>query len=168
MSDVKRYNANVFFPGNLSPLPREIVLADDAERLESEAQVLREEVAALQLELEGCQNVKERLAEIFRCADEPRWKWIVLHASQDAEELAALRARVVVPDVRFSPYVASDRAGNTWGEMADDEAGEWINVARLKGKALSEGLLRRVVNVESDDFMLAMNELRALLDGAPT
>lgn len=72
------------------------------------------------------------------------------HRQSEVEQLTrdveALRARVVVvPDVRDSPYVASDRAGNTWAEMADDENGEWVNIerlARLNGKTVSEGLLR--------------------------
>lgn len=95
------------------------------EKLEAEAQALREEVAAL------------------REAHDKEWR----RAGMAEENLkAVLGARVVViPDVRHSPYVASDRAGNTWAEMADDESGEWINIerlARLNGKAVSEGLLR--------------------------
>jgi len=44
---MKRYDANVFFPGCLGPLNREVVLADDAAKLEAEAQALREQVEAL-------------------------------------------------------------------------------------------------------------------------
>lgn len=32
----------------------------------------------------------------------------------------------------YSPYVASDRAGNTWGEMADAPDGEWLHIAKYR------------------------------------
>lgn len=89
---MKRYDANVFFPGCLGPLNREVVLADDAAKLEAEAQALREEVAAL-------------------------------------------RARVVVMPDSILPHRERSIVDPGFNEALRQ-------VARLNGKAVSEGLLR--------------------------
>lgn len=44
--------------------------------------------------------------------------------SEDGREVPKL--------VLYSPYVASDRAGNTWGEMSDEPDGEWLHVDRYR------------------------------------
>ena len=39
-------------------------------------------IAELELNAEGDANVKAQLAEMLGCADEPRWKWILLAVSK--------------------------------------------------------------------------------------
>ncbi|WP_343577988.1 hypothetical protein [Pseudomonas sp.] len=131
-------------------------------QLEAETQALRDERNQLFVSrnnlIEECNCLRSELAD-----------------SQG--EVAALRARLVVDErAEFEKFAAEwspqfSRAGkhvtggrwvyhNHWQQNMWET---WQGRARLNGKAVSEGLLRQVLNVESDDFMLAMNELRALL-----
>lgn len=130
MSDVKRYNANVFFPGCLGPLSREVVLAE----LEAEAQALREEVAALRARVVV---VPDRL--------------------KSADSISRM-----LREIGYDGDVNYHHACEIWNACLDE-------LARLNGKVVSEGLLRRVINGWHDHTDAdAIEQLIALLDGEPT
>ncbi len=83
------------------------------------------------------------------------------------EELAALRARVVVTD----PVQAFDKFFAESGQSKYRETAWWnfeagFNLARLNGKTVSEGLLRRLCEplLSHADYVVARNELRALFN----
>lgn len=146
-------------------------------KLEAEAQALREEVAAANerqgiLEHRLMRVMTRHFAEAWSKRDTDKTLEGYLSAGiaelegeRDAalEEVAALRARVVVVPGRQSRKEAFECGGVAQEQFATGWNYCLDNLARLNGKAVSEGLLRRVLNVESDDFMLAMNELRELL-----
>lgn len=144
MSDVKRYSANVFLPGCLGPVKREVVLAEDADKLEAEAQALREEVVRVQ-----------RLFDIEAAA-----------MQRACEEIAALRARVVVTPERLGTTTSQGLMDVMtlhhhlgWNACLDE-------LARLNGKAVGEGLLRRIAQDSAgydQNHWEAVKELRALL-----
>lgn len=76
------------------------------------------------------------------------------------EEVAALRARVVVVPER-KPVAASREFANRGWNLCLDE------LARLNGKVVSEGLLRRIAQDSAgydQNHWEAVKELRALLD----
>ncbi|HEP8212278.1 hypothetical protein [Pseudomonas aeruginosa] len=85
------------------------------------------------------------------------------------EEVAKLRARVVVTD----PVQAFDKFFAESGQSKYRETAWWnfeagFNLARLNGKTVSEGLLRRIVtpaltSSDAQDRIGALEELRALL-----
>lgn len=97
------------------------------------------------------------------------------------DEVAALRARVVVPDgYSLVPVVATDQMvehvmatglyhDQNASAVLRDEYRHMVEAApRLNGKAVSEGLLRRIVTPaittsDHEDRLDAMNELRTLL-----
>lgn len=95
------------------------ISAESFSALEAEAQALRDEVADARRDAERHE----------------------LRANQYSEELAALRARVVVPERKISPndenrYTDHDYDWHDGFNECLDE------LARLNGKAVSEGLLR--------------------------
>lgn len=143
-------------------------------KLRAEAQALREEVA----EYEAlCNRQAELLSQSIVAIRGPepeltRWGYadLPLRVKTIVEEVAALRARVVVvPDVTGywdGLYPAQLRAPHggpvgfyTIPMVRTDE------LARLNGKAVSEGLLRRLCEplLSHADYLVARNELRALL-----
>ncbi|WP_201268252.1 hypothetical protein [Pseudomonas aeruginosa] len=125
----------------------------DYAKLEAEAQALREEVDQqkflIKVENDALQMMTAKANELKS------------EVEQLEEELEALRARVaVVPDA------ANDRRKSAhycrgWNACLDE-------LARINGKAVSEGLLRRIVtpaltSSDAQDRMGALEELRALL-----
>lgn len=50
-----------------------------------------ERLSMVELEYNGCMNVKNQLAKELDCADEPRWKWIVLGVHQLKAEIERLK-----------------------------------------------------------------------------
>lgn len=133
MSDVKRLNFTVSQFESVEPYASEhgqyIRYADYA-KLEAEAQALREE--------------RDRIER-----NRDMWKG---QCERQAEKLAALlRARVVVvaPERKAVPEYASQpmtHCGATgWNACLDE-------LARLNGKAVSEGLLRETVRSVDDIF----------------
>lgn len=117
---------------NLGDMTGMIVYCDDEEvadttyhgeriaKLEAEAQALREELAEARGRADGM-----------------------------AEQIAALRARVAVPDALLSAFITAESGNDKYqivmrfSELkAMQEAHNYL--ARLNGKAVSEGLLRRI------------------------
>jgi len=150
MSEVKTYR----FPDDTFKTHMRYVLASDYSKLEAEAQALREEVAR------GERHRNDQADQIVSLRT----------------EAAALRARVVVVPERMprSSDIASIYQHNTgWNACLDE-------LARLNGKVVSEGLLRRCEQMlqfyfeylcdesaEEGDIAMAAearDELRALLD----
>lgn len=140
----------------LSELGYEVRDSGSYANLEAEAQALREE--------------RDRIER-----NRDMWKG---QCERQAEKLAALRARVVVPDgyalvpveLTRDMWVAVNKEDDKAFAGACDHGAQfdWLWEAaieaapRLNGKAVSEGLLRRFyeANVTSEDF----DQLGALLD----
>ncbi|MFW4894917.1 hypothetical protein ACOAOQ_05410 [Pseudomonas aeruginosa] len=155
MSEVKRFDApsmRSLIQGDQAVMGYEVVLASDYDALAAEAQALREEVAALkhsQQVLIGSRNAHrdERDAAL--------------------KEVAALRARVVVDeDGAFDEWWQ----GSGFTKYRETAMAAWEARARLNGKTVSEGLLRRLARpadrydeVFTLDRHEAAEELRALL-----
>ncbi|AWE69336.1 hypothetical protein CSC32_4019 [Pseudomonas aeruginosa] len=131
----------------------------DAEyaKLAAEAQALREEVA--------------KLTQYNKSLDEENTR-LLADCEKTDKEVAALRARVVVVPERelFTQYLPGAIPRNA------DEVSAWKEgwnacldeLARLNGKTVSEGLLRRIVtpaltSSDAHDRIGALEELRALL-----
>ncbi|EMA4286619.1 hypothetical protein ACQGZL_004430 [Pseudomonas aeruginosa] len=160
-------------------------------KLRAEAQALREEVA----EYEAlCNRQAELLSQSIVAIRGPepeltRWGYadLPLRVKTIVEEVAALRARVVVPDgFALVPIEPNDEMLSA-GCVADNAMHSnlsnrdnkhrcyqsMLNAApRLNGKAVSEGLLRRLARpahrydeVFTVDRHEAAEELRALLGG---
>ncbi|HHN2188487.1 TPA: hypothetical protein ACRMKL_000095 [Pseudomonas aeruginosa] len=156
-------------------------------KLRAEAQALREEVA----EYEAlCNRQAELLSQSIVAIRGPepeltRWGYadLPLRVKTIVEEVEALRARVVVPDgFALVPIEPNDEMLSA-GCVADNAMHSnlsnrdnkhrcyqsMLNAApRLNGKAVSEGLLRRIVtpaltSSDAQDRIGALEELRALL-----
>ncbi|HIE1839338.1 TPA: hypothetical protein ACXJW0_002015 [Pseudomonas aeruginosa] len=132
MSEVKRFDVpsmRSLTQGEQAVMGYEVVLASDYDALAAEAQALREE-----------RDSQQRVA---------------INAM---EELAALRARVVVVPERDARRMDTEYPEG-WNDCLDE-------LARLNGKTVSEGLLRRLCEplLSHADYVVARNELRALLD----
>ncbi|UNY90618.1 MULTISPECIES: hypothetical protein [unclassified Pseudomonas] len=126
---MKRYDANVFFPGCLGPLNREVVLADDADKLEAEAQALREQLAALRARVVVLPSVDSVMNIVMR------YQW----------------------NEKTNVTGTTNWAANLGMKVVDE-------VKRLNGKAVSEGLLRRLSRADTDGIMWSDCEgLRELL-----
>lgn len=141
--------------------------------LEAEAQALREEVAAASeregvLEHRLMRVMTQHFAEAWRKRETEKTLEGYLSAGiaelegeRDAAlaEVAALRARVVVPE-RKNPWrdqYRCDPIDHGFNLCLDE-------LARLNGKAVSEGLLRRIASDPSRGAAYAdLAELRALL-----
>ncbi|HBO1055301.1 TPA: hypothetical protein SL511_001040 [Pseudomonas aeruginosa] len=150
MSEVKRYiNCVIGMTGV------EMVRATDYAKLAAEAQALREEVAALRAKLAMAEDaaakgdaarqqcggmemeIEELRAEAKALRDERDSQQRV--AIKAMEELAALRARVVVVPERklLNAGVPGLNRNSGWNDCLNE-------LARLNGKTVSEGLLREV------------------------
>ncbi|WP_216665790.1 hypothetical protein [Pseudomonas aeruginosa] len=157
-------------------------------KLRAEAQALREEVA----EYEAlCNRQAELLSQSIVAIRGPepeltRWGYadLPLRVKTIVEEVAALRARVVVPDgyaivpveLTRDMWVAVNKEDDRAYAGACDHGAQfdWLWKAaidaapNLNGKAVSEGLLRRIVtpaltSSDAHDRIGALEELRALL-----
>ncbi|OPE00281.1 hypothetical protein [Pseudomonas aeruginosa] len=151
MSDVKRLNFTVSQFESVVPYASEhgqYVRFADYAKLEAEAQALREEVA----EYEAlCNRQAELLSQSIVAIRGPepeltRWGYadLPLRVKTIVEEVAALRARVVVVPDASTVYAALDARERLFTSP------ENIQVAleaqsRLNGLTVSEGLLREVV-----------------------
>ncbi|MBG5852601.1 hypothetical protein ACV35Z_23975 [Pseudomonas aeruginosa] len=150
MSEVKRYiNCVIGMTGV------EMVRATDYAKLAAEAQALREEVAALRAKLAMAEDaaakgdaarqqcggmemeIEELRAEAKALRDERDSQQRV--AIKAMEELAALRARVVVVPERklLNAGVPGLNRNSGWNACLDE-------LARLNGLTVSEALLRRL------------------------
>ncbi|MBV5701968.1 hypothetical protein KUT99_05745 [Pseudomonas aeruginosa] len=142
MSEVKRFDVRSLrslIQGEQAVMGYEVVLASDYDALAAEAQALRDE-----------RDSQQRVA------------------IKAMEELAALRARVVVTPDASTVYAVLDARERLFTSP------ENIQVAleaqsRLNGKTVSEGLLRRIAApVNNQDELDAVHEarieLRALLN----
>lgn len=149
MSDVKRLNFTVSQFESVVPYASEhgqYVRFADYAKLEAEAQALREEVA----EYEAlCNRQAELLSQSIVAIRGPepeltRWGYadLPLRVKTIVEEVAALRARVVVTPDASTVYAALDARERLFTSP------ENIQVAleaqsRINGKTVSEGLLRK-------------------------
>lgn len=185
MSDVKRfyapgldclYRSNKDAPRELIPL----VLESDYAKLEAEAQALREQNTKFQHMLadvvakhfaenikrstaqksmdvylsEGIRLLEEEVADARRDAERHE-----LRANQYSEELAVLCARVVVVPERKDMAHGFDGKRTyamAWNACLDE-------LARLNGKAVSEGLLRSLLSQDLNKVMAAQSVLSELL-----
>ncbi|RUJ22080.1 hypothetical protein IPC367_27225 [Pseudomonas aeruginosa] len=167
MSEVKRYHFESFIDSYYKH--RQFVLASDYDTLAAEAQALREEVAQQKF-LTKVEN--DALKMMTDKANE-----LKSEVEQLEEELESLRARVVVVPERLTNGdsisrmlreigcdgdVSYHHAREIWNACLDE-------LARLNGKTVSEGLLRRIAApVNNQDELDAVHEarieLRALLN----
>ncbi|HHN0028823.1 TPA: hypothetical protein ACRLYD_004183 [Pseudomonas aeruginosa] len=132
----------------------EFVLSQDYDDLAEEAQALREEVAQQKF-LTKVEN--DALKMMTDKANE-----LKSEVEQLEEELESLRARVVVVPERDARRMDTEYPEG-WNDCLDE-------LARLNGLAVSEGLLRRLLDSDGIDGMFdaqqnyaAHQELRALL-----
>ncbi|MNZ98576.1 hypothetical protein D3C78_1178650 [compost metagenome] len=144
MSDVKRHA--VMAGSEVS----EMVFASDYDKLVAENKALKEELAILRERLEIDPS---HPYDGIDCRDK------TIEGLQ--EQVDALRARVVVVPNRRPDDYPSPRTRDAWNDCLDE-------TARLNGKTVSEGLLRRVVTPaltgsDAQDRIDALEELRALL-----
>ncbi|WP_192883764.1 hypothetical protein [Pseudomonas aeruginosa] len=171
MSKVKRLNFTVSQFESVVTYASEhgqYVRYTDYAKLEAEAQALREEVA----EYEAlCNRQAELLSQSIVAIRGPepeltRWGYadLPLRVKTIVEEVAALRARVVVVPERklLNAGVPGLNRNSGWNACLDE-------LARLNGKTVSEGLLRRIsAPVNNQDELDAVHEarieLRALLN----
>ncbi|HFQ8919809.1 TPA: hypothetical protein ACKRPI_002966 [Pseudomonas aeruginosa] len=176
MSEVKRFDVpsmRSLIQGEQAVMGYEAVLASDYDALADEAQALREEVA----EYESlCNRQAELLSQSIVAIRGPepeltRWGYadLPLRVKTIVEEVAALRARVVVVPDASTVYAALDARERLFTSP------ENIQVAleaqsRLNGLTVSEGLLRRLLDSDGIDGIFdaqqnyaAHQELRALL-----
>ena len=148
MSEVHRFSVVKMLSeaGNkisYDPHGPEIVMAKDYDALVAEAQALREEVA----EYEAlCNRQAELLSQSIVAIRGPepeltRWGYadLPLRVKTIVEEVTALRARVVVVPERklLNAGVPGLNRNSGWNACLDE-------LARLNGKVVSEGLLRRL------------------------
>lgn len=129
MSEVKRYHFESFIDSYYKH--RQFVLASDYDTLAAEAQALREEVAQQKF-LTKVEN--DALKMMTDKANE-----LKSEVEQLEEELESLRARVVVAPERklLNAGVPGLNRNSGWNDCLDE-------LARLNGKVVSEGLLRRL------------------------
>lgn len=127
MSEVKRYHFESFIDSYYKH--RQFVLASDYDTLAAEAQALREEVAQQKF-LTKVEN--DALKMMTDKANE-----LKSEVEQLEEELESLRARVVVAPERklLNAGVPGLNRNSGWNDCLDE-------LARLNGRAVSEGLLR--------------------------
>lgn len=177
MSEVKRFDVpsmRSLIQGEQAVMGYEVVLASDYDALAAEAQALREEVArgnriawAMALDIAAV-----GVALGIPGEQQEGGTGEFIEAIQSLQkELEALRARVVVAPERklLNAGVPGLNRNSGWNACLDE-------LARLNGKTVSEGLLRRIVEeqpaVQDIGEMFnwqyardqAMAELRALLN----
>ncbi|RQD17416.1 hypothetical protein [Pseudomonas aeruginosa] len=161
MSEVKRYHFESFIDSYYKH--RQFVLASDYDALAAEAQALREEV-------ERCNRITVAMALDISAVGEAlgipgeeqeggTGEFIDL-IRELQKEVESLRARVVVVPERKSGQstIPGLHMNRGWNACLDE-------LARLNGKTVSEGLLRRLCEplLSHADYVVARNELRALL-----
>ncbi|HHF0638457.1 MULTISPECIES: hypothetical protein [Pseudomonas] len=134
MSEVKRFDVpsmRSLIQGEQAVMGYEVVLASDYDALAAEAQALREEVAQQKF-LTKVEN--DALKMMTDKANE-----LKSEVEQLEEELESLRARVVVAPERklLNAGVPGLNRNSGWNDCLDE-------LARLNGKVVSEGLLRRL------------------------
>ncbi|HFH3049181.1 TPA: hypothetical protein ACGJRA_000317 [Pseudomonas aeruginosa] len=156
------------------------VRESDYAKLEAEAQALREEVAraeqhrndqadlivSLRTEVAALRMARDDfklerdLARKNFCDEQAANYQLQAHLKACLGELSALRARVVVVPERklLNAGVPGLNRNSGWNACLDE-------LARLNGKTVSEGLLRRLCEplLSHADYVVARNELRALL-----
>ncbi|WBH95655.1 hypothetical protein PALA16_03525 [Pseudomonas aeruginosa] len=182
MSKVKRFDVpsmRSLIHGEQAVMGHEVVLASDYDALAAEAQALREQNTKFQHMLADItvkhfsDNIKRStaqksmdvyLSDGIRLLEEERdriernrdmWKG---QCERQAEQLAALRARVVVVPERDTGGSYYEEG---WNACLDE-------LARINGLTVSEGLLRRIVtpaltSSDAQDRIGALEELSALL-----
>ncbi|MGC3826681.1 hypothetical protein ACPTJM_28765 [Pseudomonas aeruginosa] len=162
MSDVTRYNFDTTACWYEHP-DGEFVEHDAYAKLAAEAQALREEVArgnritlAMALDIAAV-----GVALGIPGEQQEGGTGEFIEAIQNLQkELEALRARVVVVPERklLNAGVPGLNRNSGWNACLDE-------LARLNGKTVSEGLLRRLCEplLSHADYVVARNELRALL-----
>lgn len=149
---MKRFNLPFCQPGDLKEDQNgAFVLSSDFDALEAEAQALRKEVADARRDSERHE----------------------IRANQYSEELAALRARVVVLDEEgaFERWAAIHNLDLTVPASPGDYENTvtlmaweaWKERSRLNGNAVSEGLLRSLLSQDLNEVMAAQSVLSELL-----
>ena len=63
-------------------------------------QAENDRLSEIEMEYKGCMNIKAELAEMFDCADEPRWKWIMLGIGKLKREHDKLQSEAKVDALR--------------------------------------------------------------------
>ncbi len=174
MSEVKRFDVpsmRSLTQGEQAVMGYEVVLAYDYDALAAEAQALRGEVAKLRAKLAMAEDAAAKgYAARQQCGG------MEMEIEELRAELAALRARVVVPDgyalVPIEPTVAMRMPWKTMrGHSWYSKYKAMLEAApHLSGKTVSKGLLRRLARpadrydeVFTLDRHEAAEELRALL-----
>ncbi|HCF6602251.1 TPA: hypothetical protein NII78_001296 [Pseudomonas aeruginosa] len=151
------------------------VREDDFDALEAEAQALREEVVRL---LEDRARFPDKPDDIGRMigahienlkhvAEASRRMCLKAMRERDVveQDLETLRARVAVVPEPLNEGDARRECGEYGVAMQRGYNACLRELARLNGKAVSEGLLRRLCEslLSHADYVVARNELRALL-----
>lgn len=154
MSDVKKISPVGNIYGWEESEFGEFVLSEDYDALEAEAQALREQVKALQSDASSWQSGYD---EGRRMGSKHRQSEV----EQLTRDVEALRARAVVVPGRIADHEPKEEWYRTgWNACLEE-------LARLNGKAVSEGLLRRTLrDWESNDTLALwgdMEELQELL-----
>ncbi|HBO1458867.1 TPA: hypothetical protein SL550_000185 [Pseudomonas aeruginosa] len=105
-------------------------------------------------------------ARNIRCVREDDFDALEAEAQALREEVAALRARVVVVPEPLNEGDARRECGEYGVAMQRGYNACLRELARLNGKAVSEGLLRRLCEplLSHADYVVARNELRALFN----
>lgn len=153
----------------------EFVLSQDYDALADETQALREEIAKLRITRDDFKLERDLARKNF-CDEQAANYQLQAHLKACLDELSALRARVVIAPERltngdsisrmlrkigYDGDVSYHHAREIWNACLDE-------LARLNGKAVSEGLLRRIVtpaltSSDAQDRIGALEELRDLL-----
>lgn len=190
MSEVKRFDVpsmRSLTQGEQAVMGYEVVLASDYDALAAEAQALREQNTKFQHMLADItvkhfsDNIKRStaqksmdvyLSDGIRLLEEERdriernrdmWKG---QCERQAEQLAALRARVVVVPEPLNEGDARRECGEYGAAMQRGYNACLRKLARLNGLTVSEELLRRLCEplLSHADYVVARNELRALFN----
>ncbi|MFG8169626.1 hypothetical protein ACG3QR_19550 [Pseudomonas aeruginosa] len=137
----------------------EFVLSQDYDDLAAEAQALREEIAKLRITRDDFKLERDLARKNF-CDEQAANYQLQAHLKACLDELSALRARVVVVPERLTNGdsisrmlreigcdgdVSYHHAREIWNACLDE-------LARLNGKTVSEGLLRRISDLFPADM----------------
>ncbi|MEQ1005354.1 hypothetical protein ABLT12_30080 [Pseudomonas aeruginosa] len=166
MSEVKRFDVpsmRSLIHGEQAVMGHEVVLASDYDALAAKLTMAEDAAAKGDAARQQCGGMEMEIEELRAEAQALR------------EEVAALRARVVVsPDFDNDVIIETFRRNGFQIELGASysvkgQIAQLLNaleeLARLNGKAVSEGLLRRLCEplLSHADYVVARNELRALL-----
>ncbi|HHX6850538.1 TPA: hypothetical protein ACVGMT_003613 [Pseudomonas aeruginosa] len=145
MSEVKRFDVpsmRSLTQGEQAVMGYEVVLASDYDALVAKLAMAEDAAAKGDAARQQCGGMEMEIEEL-------------------RAELATLRARVVVVPERklLNAGVPGLNRNSGWNDCLDE-------LARLNGKTVSEGLLRRLCEplLSHADYVVARNELRALLN----